>query len=402
MIRFTSESVSEGHPDKVADQISDALLDHFIAFDPTARVACETMVTSGQVVLAGEVHTNTYVDVPKVVRKTLDAIGYNENNNYFNASSCGILSAIHEQSKNIAQGVFGKDATFLGAGDQGTMVGYATNETPAYMPLGIFVAHRVMEGLAQLRKKLVVDYLRPDAKCQVTVVYDEKYQPQYIDNIVLSTQHHPTSVGIITLRKKIKEDVIKYIMPGVLESLPVQVRDKAKDIHFFINPAGIFEIGGPHADTGLTGRKIMVDTYGGFCRHGGGAFSGKDPSKLDRSAAYALRHLAKNMVAAGIADRVQLSVSYVMGREEPVSHHVDTFGTAKLGITDEVLGDQLMKLFDMRPLAILERLKLRLPIYLETAAYGHMGRTSVRVQKTFRSNGRVKKQMVQLFPMGAS
>ena len=398
MALFTSESVSQGHPDKLADQISDALLDHFIAFDPTARVACETLVTSGQVVLAGEVHTSTYVDVREVVRNTIKKVGYDDGcDHHFSASSCGILSAIHEQSQDIAAGVFGTQEVPIGAGDQGTMFGYATRETAAYMPMPIFVAHRIMERLGALRKEEVVDYLRPDAKCQVTVAYDAEMRPQAIDNIVLSTQHRPVRGGVSVLRKKIKEDVLALIMPEILEALPRTVRDASKNIRFFINPAGAFETGGPHSDTGLTGRKIVVDTYGGFVGHGGGSFSGKDPSKVDRSAAYALRHIAKNMVAAGLAERVQLSISYAIGKEEPVGYQLNTLGTSHLKISDEKLAALIVEMFDMRPAAVIERLHLRRPIYSETAVYGHMGRVPVTVEKTFCANGHQKSAPERLF-----
>ena len=397
---FTSESVSEGHPDKIADQISDALLDHFIAFDPQSKVACETLVTTGQVVLAGEVKSTAYIDLQKVARDTIKEIGYTKSEYMFDASSCGILSAIHEQSPDINQGVDRASEEEQGAGDQGMMFGYASNETDNYMPLALDLSHRILLELAEIRKNEfdLLPYLRPDAKSQVTIEYDDNNKPVRIDTIVISTQHDDFA-NEQAMQDKIKNDLINILIPRVKAQLPAHIRDLfTNDITYHINPTGKFVIGGPHGDTGLTGRKIIVDTYGGKGAHGGGAFSGKDPSKVDRSAAYAARHIAKNLVAAGVADEVLVQVSYAIGVAAPVSLLVDTKGTAKVNLTDGEISKIVSNIFDMRPYAIEKRLKLRNPIYRETAAYGHLGRQPETVSKRFVSaNGQdVKEVEVEL------
>ncbi len=383
---FTSESVSEGHPDKVADQISDNLLDNFLAFDPNSKVACETLVTTGQVVLAGEVKTETYIDVAKIARETINNIGYTKGEYKFEGESCGVISLIHEQSQDINQGVDKGSDEDQGAGDQGMMFGYATYETENYMPLALDLSHRILIELADLRRENKdITYLRPDAKSQVTIEYSDENIPQRIDTIVISTQHDEFAEDKVMLAK-IKTDIISMIIPRVISQLPKNIQDLFdKNIEYHINPTGKFVIGGPHGDTGLTGRKIIVDTYGGKGAHGGGAFSGKDPSKVDRSAAYASRHIAKNMVAAGICDEVLVQVSYAIGVANPTSINIDTYGTAKVNKTDGEISKIIENLFDMRPAAIEKRLKLRNPIYSETAAYGHMGRTPRKIIKHFHS-----------------
>ncbi len=383
---FTSESVSEGHPDKVADQISDNLLDAFLAFDPNSKVACETLVTTGQVVLAGEVKTKTYIDVAKIARETINRIGYTKGAYKFEGESCGVISLIHEQSEDINQGVERDVDEEQGAGDQGMMFGYATNETENFMPLPLDISHRLLIELAALRREhSEIKYLRPDAKSQVTIEYSDENIPQRIDTIVISTQHDEFDEDEKMLAR-IKSDIISILIPRVIAQLPKKIQALFdEDIKYYINPTGKFVIGGPHGDTGLTGRKIIVDTYGGKGAHGGGAFSGKDPSKVDRSAAYASRHIAKNMVAAGVCDEILVQVSYAIGVAHPTSINVDTFGTAKIGMTDGEIAKGIEKLFDMRPAAIEKRLKLRKPIYSETAAYGHMGRTPILVTKKFSS-----------------
>jgi S-adenosylmethionine synthetase len=383
---FTSESVSEGHPDKVADQISDNLLDAFLAFDPNSKVACETLVTTGQVVLAGEVKTKTYIDVAKIARETINRIGYTKGAYKFEGESCGVISLIHEQSEDINQGVERDVDEEQGAGDQGMMFGYATNETENFMPLPLDISHRLLIELAALRREdKEIKYLRPDAKSQVTIEYSDENIPQRIDTIVISTQHDEFDEDEKMLAR-IKSDIISILIPRVIAQLPKKIQGLFdEDIKYYINPTGKFVIGGPHGDTGLTGRKIIVDTYGGKGAHGGGAFSGKDPSKVDRSAAYASRHIAKNMVAAGVCDEILVQVSYAIGVAHPTSINVDTFGTAKIGMTDGEIAKGIEKLFDMRPAAIEKRLKLRKPIYSETAAYGHMGRTPILVTKKFSS-----------------
>lgn len=396
---FTSESVSEGHPDKVADQISDALIDNFLAFDPESKVACETLVTTGQVVLAGEVRSKAYLDVQDIARNVIRKIGYTRSEYMFEASSCGVLSAIHEQSADINQGVDRKKKEEQGAGDQGMMFGYATNETEDYMPLSLDLAHKILIELAAIRreKNSKMPYLRPDAKSQVTLEYNDKNQPVRIDAIVVSTQHDDFDTEA-NMQKKIKEDVISILIPRVKEKYKKHTRLFNNNIKYHVNPTGKFVIGGPHGDTGLTGRKIIVDTYGGKGAHGGGAFSGKDPSKVDRSAAYATRHIAKNLVAAGVCDEVLVQVSYAIGIAEPTSINVNTFGTAKAKLSDEAIAKKVAEIFDMRPYFIEQRLKLRNPIYSETAAYGHMGRKPQIVEKTFVSpEGKVLKKKVELF-----
>lgn len=384
---FTSESVSEGHPDKVADQISDALLDHFMAYDPDAKVACETMVTTGQVVLGGEVRTTTYVDVQKVAREVINRIGYTKNDYMFDGDSCGILTAIHEQSDDINRGVDRDDPMLQGAGDQGMMFGYACRETDNYMPLSLEISHLLLIELAAIRREGVeMTYLRPDSKSQVTIEYDANNSPQRIHTIVVSTQHDEFDSDDEKMLNKIAEDVKNILIPRVIRQLPERVQALFDDrIIYHINPTGKFVIGGPHGDTGLTGRKIIVDTYGGKGAHGGGAFSGKDPSKVDRSAAYAARHIAKNMVAAGVADEILVQLSYAIGVAEPVGIFINTYGTSKIGLNDGEIADVIRKLFDLRPAAIEQRLKLRKPIYSETAAYGHMGRKPAFVNKVFES-----------------
>lgn len=397
---FTSESVSEGHPDKVSDQISDALIDNFMAFDPTSKVACETLVTTGQVVLAGEVNTNTYLDVQSIARETIRKIGYTKSEYMFDANSCGILSAIHEQSSDINQGVDRKNPEEQGAGDQGMMFGYATKETENYMPLALDLAHKILQELSAIRRNEpgVIAYLRPDAKSQVTIEYSDDNIPQRIDTIVVSTQHDDFSTEAEMLAK-IKSDIINIVIPRVKAKLPANLQALFTDnIQYHINPTGIFVIGGPHGDTGLTGRKIIVDTYGGKGAHGGGAFSGKDPSKVDRSAAYATRHIAKNMVAAGLCDEVLVQVSYAIGVAEPCGLFIDTYGTSKVDMKDGEMAKKISEIFDMRPYFIEQRLKLRNPIYSETAAYGHMGRKNEVVTKTFKApDGTIVTKEVELF-----
>ncbi|MBC7654467.1 MAG: methionine adenosyltransferase, partial [Oligoflexus sp.] len=396
---FTSESVSEGHPDKVADQISDALIDNFLAFDKDAKVACETLVTTGQVVLAGEVKSKTYLDVQKIARDVIRKIGYTKSEYMFEANSCGILSAIHDQSQDINQGVDRSNPEEQGAGDQGMMFGYATNETDNYMPLALDLAHKLLIELAAIRREdKEITYLRPDAKSQVTIEYNDNHQPVRIDSIVISTQHDDFDEEA-TMLAKIKKDIVSILIPRVKASIKPELQKLFNDqIKYHINPTGKFVIGGPHGDTGLTGRKIIVDTYGGKGAHGGGAFSGKDPSKVDRSAAYATRHIAKNLVAAGVADEVLVQVSYAIGVAEPCGIFVDTKGTAKVSLTDGEIAKKVESIFDMRPYFIEQRLKLRNPIYSETAAYGHMGRKNEVVNKTFLgANGEEKTIEVELF-----
>ncbi|HNU88854.1 MAG TPA: methionine adenosyltransferase [Ferruginibacter sp.] len=397
---FTSESVSEGHPDKVADQISDALIDNFLAFDPNSKVACETLVTTGQVILAGEVKSKAYLDVQEIARKVIRKIGYTVSDYMFEANSCGILSAIHEQSSDINQGVDRKKKEEQGAGDQGMMFGYATNETDNYMPLALDLAHFILIEMAAIRREnKQIKYLRPDAKSQVTLEYDDNNKPVRIDAIVISTQHDDFDVDEKMLAK-IKKDIINIVIPRVKAKYPKYNHLFNNKIKYHINPTGKFVIGGPHGDTGLTGRKIIVDTYGGKGAHGGGAFSGKDPSKVDRSAAYATRHIAKNLVAAGLCDEVLVQVSYAIGVAQPTSINVVTYGTAKVKMTDGEIAKKVMemKCFDMRPYFIEQRLKLRNPMYSETAAYGHMGRTNKIVEKEFTSpDGKVIKKKVELF-----
>lgn len=397
---FTSESVSEGHPDKIADQISDAIIDHFLAFDPSAKVACETLVTTGQVVLAGEVKSKTYLDVQNIARNVIKHIGYTRSEYMFEANSCGILSAIHEQSPDINQGVEKKDPWKQGAGDQGMMFGYACKETDNYMPLPIELAHTILKELSDIRKEgKQMQYLRPDAKSQVTVEYDDNNQPVRIDTIVISTQHDEFGKEK-EMHKKISQDIKEILMPRVIKKLPKRVQKLFDNkIKYFINPTGKFVIGGPHGDTGLTGRKIIVDTYGGKGAHGGGAFSGKDPSKVDRSAAYATRHIAKNMVAAGVCDEVLVQVAYAIGVADPVGLYVNTYGTSKVNMSDGEIARKILEIFDMRPYAIEQRFDLRKPIYFETAAYGHMGRKPEKVTKEFTDgSGKKKKMTVELFP----
>ncbi len=396
---FTSESVSEGHPDKVADQISDALIDNFLAFDPQSKVACETLVTTGQVVLAGEVKSKAYLDVQEIARDVIRKIGYTKSEYMFEASSCGVLSAIHEQSSDINQGVDRKKKEEQGAGDQGMMFGYATSETEHFMPLALDLAHALLIELAAIRreKNSKMPYLRPDAKSQVTLEYDDNNRPVRIDAIVVSTQHDDFDAEAKMLAK-IKSDVINVLIPRVKAKYKKYAKLFSGDIKYHVNPTGKFVIGGPHGDTGLTGRKIIVDTYGGKGAHGGGAFSGKDPSKVDRSAAYATRHIAKNLVAAGVADEALVQVSYAIGVAQPTSINVKTFGTAKVNLTDGQIGKIVEGLFDMRPYFIEQRLKLRTPIYSETAAYGHMGRIPQVVEKTFVSpDGKKVTKKVELF-----
>ena len=397
---FTSESVSEGHPDKVADQISDALLDQFLAYDPDSKVACETLVTTGQVVLAGEVKSKTYIDAPEVAREVIRQIGYTKSEYRFEAESCGVFSAIHEQSDDINRGVVREDPLNQGAGDQGMMFGYATNETENYMPLALDLSHNLLIELANIRKRELhlMPYLRPDAKSQVTIRYSEDGVPECIDTIVISTQHDEFASDE-DMQKKIKDDVINILTPRVKAKYPEYVQALFKDgIKFHVNPTGKFVIGGPHGDTGLTGRKIIVDTYGGKGAHGGGAFSGKDPSKVDRSAAYAARHIAKNLVAAGVSDEVLVQVAYAIGVAQPMNIFVNTYGKCKVNLSDSEIAEKVASIFDMRPKAIEDRLKLRNPIYLETAAYGHMGRQPQKVTKTFTSRYEQTKNIeVELF-----
>lgn len=396
---FTSESVSEGHPDKLADQISDALIDNFLAYDATSKVACETLVTTGQVVLAGEVKSEAYLDVQEIAREVIRKIGYTKSEYMFEANSCGIFSAIHEQSADINQGVERKNPEDQGAGDQGMMFGYATRETDNYMPLALDLAHKLLIELAAIRREnKEITYLRPDAKSQVTIEYSDDNKPVRIDAIVISTQHDDFDEEGKMLAK-IKDDMIKILIPRVKAQLKPELQKLFNDkIIYHINPTGKFVIGGPHGDTGLTGRKIIVDTYGGKGAHGGGAFSGKDPSKVDRSAAYATRHIAKNLVAAGLADEVLVQVSYAIGVAQPCGLFIDTYGTSKVKMTDGEIAKKVSEIFDLRPYAIEQRLKLRNPIYSETAAYGHMGRESKVVTKTFNKGKKLEKSVeVELF-----
>jgi S-adenosylmethionine synthetase len=396
---FTSESVSEGHPDKVADQISDALIDNFLAFDANSKVACETLVTTGQVVLAGEVKSKAYLDVQEIARGVIRKIGYTKSEYMFEASSCGVLSAIHEQSGDINQGVERTKKEEQGAGDQGMMFGYATNETEQYMPLALDLAHNLLLELAVIRreKNSKMPYLRPDAKSQVTLEYDDNNKPVRIDAIVISTQHDDFD-GEAKMLAKIKSDVINILIPRIKSKYKQYAKLFNDNIKYHINPTGKFVIGGPHGDTGLTGRKIIVDTYGGKGAHGGGAFSGKDPSKVDRSAAYATRHIAKNLVAAGLCSEVLVQVSYAIGVAKPTSINVNTYGTANVELTDGEISKIVEGVFDMRPYFIEQRLKLRTPMYSETAAYGHMGRKNEVVEKSFTSpDGKTKKVKVELF-----
>ncbi len=397
---FTSESVSEGHPDKVADQISDALIDYFLAYDPNSKVACETLVTTGQVVLAGEVKSEAYLDVQDIAREVIRRIGYTRSEYMFEANSCGIFSAIHEQSSDINQGVERKKKEEQGAGDQGMMFGYATRETDNYMPLALELAHTLLRELSAIRREgKVMTYLRPDAKSQVTIEYSDEGKPQRIDTIVISTQHDEFDKDAAML-KRIREDVVNVLIPRVKKKLPKRIQDLfGTNITYHVNPTGKFVIGGPHGDTGLTGRKIIVDTYGGKGAHGGGAFSGKDPSKVDRSAAYATRHIAKNLVAAGVCDEVLVQVAYAIGVAKPVGLFVNTYGTSRVKMTDGEIAKRVESLFDMRPFFIEERFKLRSPIYSETAAYGHMGREPRIVEKVFNKGLKSEKKVkVELFP----
>lgn len=389
---FTSESVSEGHPDKISDQISDALIDNFLAYDPSSKVACETLVTTGQVVLAGEVKSDVYLDVQSIAREVINSIGYTKGEYMFNGDSCGVISAIHEQSPDINQGVdrvdgesdFETRANSQGAGDQGMMFGYATNETENYMPLALDLAHAILKELAEIRREnSAIKYLRPDAKSQVTIEYSDDHKPVRIDSIVVSTQHDEFGSDEAMLAK-IRKDIIEVLIPRVIAKQKPEIKDLFNDkINYHINPTGKFVIGGPHGDTGLTGRKIIVDTYGGKGAHGGGAFSGKDPSKVDRSAAYATRHIAKNLVAAGVADEILVQVSYAIGVAEPCGLYINTYGTSKVNLSDGEIARKVQTIFDLRPYAIEQNLKLRNPIYQETASYGHMGREPFLGSKTF-------------------
>ena len=397
---FTSESVSEGHPDKISDQISDALLDNFLAFDPESKVACETLVTTGQVILAGEVKSATYLDVQSIARETINKIGYTQGAYQFSGDSCGVISLIHEQSQEINRGVDREEKEAQGAGDQGIMFGYANNETESLIPLALDLSHKILIELAALRREnKEITYLRPDSKSQVTIEYDDQNKPLRIDTIVVSTQHDDFNADEKAMLEKIKSDVIHILIPRVIAKLQPDIQKLfGTDITYHVNPTGKFVIGGPHGDTGLTGRKIIVDTYGGKGGHGGGAFSGKDPSKVDRSAAYAARHMAKNLVAAGVADEILVQLSYAIGVVEPTSIYVNTYGTSKVDLSDAEIAAKAATLFDMRPYAIEKRLKLRNPMYLETASYGHMGRQPLTLTKTFESpyNGKVSKE-VELF-----
>ena len=397
---FTSESVSEGHPDKISDQISDALLDNFLAFDPDSKVACETLVTTGQVILAGEVKSSTYLDVQSIARETINNIGYTKGAYQFSGDSCGVISLIHEQSQDINRGVDREEKASQGAGDQGIMFGYASNETESLIPLALDLSHKILIELALLRREdRDIKYLRPDSKSQVTIEYDDNNNPTRIDTIVVSTQHDDFDSDENAMLEKIKSDVINILIPRVINNSRSDIQNLfGNDITYHVNPTGKFVIGGPHGDTGLTGRKIIVDTYGGKGAHGGGAFSGKDPSKVDRSAAYAARHMAKNLVAAGIANEILVQLSYAIGVAEPTSIFVDTFGTSKVNLSDSEIAAKASVLFDMRPYVIEQRLKLRNPIYLETASYGHMGRQPQTISKIFESpyNGKVSKK-VELF-----
>ena len=397
---FTSESVSEGHPDKISDQISDALLDNFLAFDPDSKVACETLVTTGQVILAGEVKSSTYLDVQSIARETINNIGYTKGAYQFSGDSCGVISLIHEQSQDINRGVDREEKASQGAGDQGIMFGYASNETESLIPLALDLSHKILIELALLRREdREIKYLRPDSKSQVTIEYDDNNNPLGIDTIVVSTQHDDFDSNEKAMLEKIKSDMINILIPRVINKSRSDIQNLfGNEITYHINPTGKFVIGGPHGDTGLTGRKIIVDTYGGKGGHGGGAFSGKDPSKVDRSAAYAARHMAKNLVASGLADEVLVQLSYAIGVVEPTSIFVDTYGSSKIDLSDAEIAAKASSLFDLRPYAIEQRLKLRNPMYLETASYGHMGRQPVKITKTFQSpyNGKVSKE-VELF-----
>ena len=397
---FTSESVSEGHPDKVSDQISDALIDNFLAFDKNSKVACETLVTTGQVILAGEVKSNTYLDVQKIARDVINKIGYTKSEYMFDGNSCGVLSAIHEQSPDINQGVVRANPEDQGAGDQGMMFGYATDETKNYMPLALELSHQLLIELAALRRENNdITYLRPDSKSQVTIEYSDDNVPQRIDAIVISTQHDDFDKSDAVMLAKIKKDIVEILIPRVVAKLPSHIQELfTDDITYHINPTGVFVIGGPHGDTGLTGRKIIVDTYGGKGAHGGGAFSGKDPSKVDRSGAYATRHIAKNLVAAGLCKQVLVQVSYAIGVAKPTSINVETYGTATVDLSDGEISKIVEAIFDMRPYFIEKRLKLRSPIYSETAAYGHMGRTPEVKTVTFSNPmGETVSQEVETF-----
>jgi S-adenosylmethionine synthetase len=406
---FTSESVSEGHPDKIADQISDALVDHFLAFDPSSKVACETLVTTGQVVLAGEVKSSTYLDAQEIAREVIRKIGYTKSEYMFEANSCGILSAIHEQSADINRGVEKAKLENQGAGDQGIMFGYATDETENFMPLALDISHLLLRELAAIRKEgKVMKYLRPDSKSQVTIKYSDRHVPEAIDTVVLSTQHDDFTKDEKEMQERIEADIKRYLIPRVKKVLPRKIqRLFTVDVKYLVNPTGKFVIGGPHGDTGLTGRKIIVDTYGGKGAHGGGAFSGKDPSKVDRSAAYAARYVAKNLVAAGVAKQVLVQLAYAIGKAEPVGFYINTYNTALLRgadgkkMSDGAIAERVQQMFDLRPYAIEQKFGLRQPIYLETAAYGHMGRTPETVSKTFKrpaGNGYEEKVMtVELF-----
>ncbi len=396
---FTSESVSEGHPDKVADQISDALIDHFMAFDPNSKVACETLVTTGLVTLAGEVKSNTYLDVQEIARSVIAKIGYTKAEYQFEAHSCAVISAIHEQSEDINRGVEREDPMQQGAGDQGMMFGYATVETENFMPLALDLSHKILITLAELRREnKAITYLRPDAKAQVTIEYSDDNKPIRIDSIVVSTQHDEFADNDEEMLAKIKTDIINILIPRVKANLPANIQALFNEqIKYHINPTGKFVIGGPHGDTGLTGRKIIVDTYGGKGAHGGGAFSGKDPSKVDRSAAYATRHIAKNLVAAGVAKEILVQVSYAIGVVEPMGIFVDTYGTSEVNMTDSEIAAKISGIFDMRPAAIEKRLKLRAPIYFETAAYGHMGREPRVKEVTFSNAGKEVTLEVETF-----
>lgn len=397
---FTSESVSEGHPDKVSDQISDALLDNFIAFDPESKVACETLVTTGQAILAGEVKSHTYLDVQSIARETINRIGYTKDEYQFSGNSCGVISLIHEQSQDINRGVDRAEKENQGAGDQGIMFGYATDETHNYIPLALDLSHKILIELAALRREnKEITYLRPDAKSQVTIEYSDQGQPLRIDTIVVSTQHDQFLEDDEQMLEKIKSDIINIAIRNVIKKEAAHIQKLFNDdITYHINPTGKFVIGGPHGDTGLTGRKIIVDTYGGKGAHGGGAFSGKDPSKVDRSAAYAARHIAKNLVAAGVAKEILVQLSYAIGVVEPTSININTYNTSKVSLSDPQIAEKISEIFDLRPYAIENRLKLRNPIYLETAAYGHMGRQPKEITKVFESpySGRVEKT-VELF-----
>ena len=397
---FTSESVSEGHPDKVSDQISDALLDNFIAFDPESKVACETLVTTGQAILAGEVKSQTYIDVQSIARETINNIGYTKDEYQFSGNSCGVISLIHEQSQDINRGVDRAEKENQGAGDQGIMFGYATDETHNYIPLALDLSHKILIELAALRReKNEITYLRPDGKSQVTIEYSDQGEPLRIDTIVVSTQHDQFLDDDEKMLEKINSDITNIAIQNVIEKEPPHIQKLFnEDITYHINPTGKFVIGGPHGDTGLTGRKIIVDTYGGKGAHGGGAFSGKDPSKVDRSAAYAARHIAKNLVAAGVAKEILVQLSYAIGVVEPTSININTYNTSKVSLSDPEIAVKVREIFDLRPYAIENRLKLRNPIYLETAAYGHMGRQPKEITKVFESpySGRVEKT-VELF-----